>query len=146
MASPVQVKPHRQVGALPFRTAGDGSLEILLVTSRGSGRWIIPKGWPMRDLTPHESAAREALEEAGVTGRIAPEPIGSFEYVKRLKRGASILCSVDVYPMLVFGTRDRWREVGERDLAWCSPRDAVALVADEGLCDLIRSFAMRMGV
>lgn len=93
----------------------------------------------MRGLGPHESAAREALEEAGIVGRIASEPIGSFEYMKRLKRGATILCSVEVYPMLVEGTRTRWREFGERDLLWCTPERAAGLVADDGLRTILLS-------
>ena len=67
-----------QYGALPYRFSKDAALEILLVTTRGTRRWIVPKGWPIRGLRPAKSAAREAFEEAGVTGRIGPKPIGLF--------------------------------------------------------------------
>jgi 8-oxo-dGTP pyrophosphatase MutT (NUDIX family) len=134
------ISPAAQVGALPFRRTADGRLEILLITSRGSGRWIIPKGWPIRNLSHDESAAREALEEAGLAGRVAPKPIGTFEYEKRLKRGSSTICSVEVYPMLVQEARDHWQEFGERELRWCSPEQALALVAEDGLREIIKTF------
>ena len=60
----------------------------MLVTSRGTGRWIIPKGWPMKRKAPHAAAAREALEEAGVVGEVQSSPLGSYSYEKRLKKGA----------------------------------------------------------
>jgi 8-oxo-dGTP pyrophosphatase MutT (NUDIX family) len=133
------VGPERttQVGALPFRTTADGHFEVLLVTSRGGRRWIIPKGWPVRGLEPHESAAREALEEAGLIGTVHPEPIGSFTHIKGVKGGTPLRCTVTVYPMQVESTRGWWRERGQRDLQWCSPEQALELVAEKSLRDVI---------
>ena len=73
---------HVQYGALPYRFTHDGVLEILLLTTRRSGRWIIPKGWPIKGLRPAKSAAREAFEEAGVRGQVRAKSIGLFAYDK----------------------------------------------------------------
>ena len=74
---------NAQYAALPYRLGRDG-LEILLITSRGSGRWIIPKGWPMAGLSPSQAAALEALEEAGVTGNVSADSVGRYGYDKEL--------------------------------------------------------------
>src|SRR3954470_23354950 len=76
-----------QYAALPYRRRADGAMEILLVTSRETKRWVIPKGWPIKGRRPHVAAAREALEEAGLVGRVDKEPIGTYRYNKRLKNG-----------------------------------------------------------
>ncbi|MBL7405872.1 NUDIX domain-containing protein, partial [Escherichia coli] len=78
-------EPRRQVGALPFRHGRDGKTKILLVTSRESRRWVIPKGWPMKGRKPFEAAAREAYEEAGLRGAVGKRPIGLYLYQKRLR-------------------------------------------------------------
>jgi 8-oxo-dGTP pyrophosphatase MutT (NUDIX family) len=135
---------RQQVAALPFRRTGEGRLEFLLVTSRGSGRWIIPKGWPSRNLPHAESAAKEALEEAGLSGVVAMQPVGTFEYVKRPKDRCSIICLVEVYPLLVQRTLSEWQESGERELRWCTPEEAAGLVTESGLRDIIRAFAARL--
>ena len=66
-----------QVGALIVRRRR-GSCEVMLITSRDTGRWIVPKGWPMRGKPDDEAAAQEAFEEAGVEGEISRDPVGSF--------------------------------------------------------------------
>src|SRR5258708_7732746 len=71
-----------QYGALPYRFTPEASLEILLVTTRQTKRWIIPKGWPIKRLKPAKSAAREAFEEAGVRGKIGMKSVGLFAYEK----------------------------------------------------------------
>ena len=76
-------KGRRQVGALPYKVVDDSGVEVMLVTSRETKRWIIPKGWPMKDRKPHMAAKREAFEEAGVRGQIGKRPIGTFVYDKR---------------------------------------------------------------
>src|SRR5688572_28920018 len=83
--------PKKQYAALPYRRQGD-NIEIMLVTSRDSGRWIIPKGWPAPGLTPRDSAAREAMEEGGLVGRITAQPIGVHHYDKRSDDGSTMLC------------------------------------------------------
>src|ERR671921_108900 len=96
---PQQQGSYTQYAALPFRRRPDGATEVLLVTSRTTRRWIIPKGWPIAGSTPAGTARQEALEEAGLVGRIGSQPLGSFRYRKRLKRGAAVTCEVHVYPM-----------------------------------------------
>lgn len=136
-------KSLHQVAALPYRVGPNG-LEVLLVTSRNSERWIVPKGWPMRGRSSEEAAAREAYEEAGVSGEIASEPIGAFSYAKRRKSG-SRTCLVAVYALRVRRQSGNWPERGQRDLKWIPAIDAVEAVTDSGLGDLIRHFAGAVG-
>src|ERR1700726_1179051 len=79
-----------QYAALPYRVRRNFGTEVMLVTSRETRRWIIPKGWPHKGKTPHRSAAREAFEEAGVVGAVGSRPVGSFSYEKRLNNGGSV--------------------------------------------------------
>jgi 8-oxo-dGTP pyrophosphatase MutT (NUDIX family) len=126
-----------QYAALPFRRRTGAGTEIMLVTSRRTKRWIIPKGWPMTRKTPHGAAAREALEEAGVIGRIGTTPIGSYSYEKRLKKGQVIVCDVLVFPLEVTKQQKRWREKGERQVRWLTVAIAAATVNEEALSDII---------
>lgn len=135
MKKPVQregrttgAQPGQQYAALPYREAE--GLEVLLLTSRETRRWVIPKGWPMKGKRPHAAAAREALEEAGVTGRTAKRAMGSYSYVKRLKNGAPLQCVVEVFPLKVAGQRTHWREQAERTVRWF-PVDQAAEAVDE---------------
>lgn len=113
---------------------------MLLVTSRESKRWVIPKGNPESGLTPHVAAAKEAEEEAGVRGAACPTPIGSYRYRKRRKTGASLMFDVDVYPLAVSQELAEWKEAGERQRRWFSLADAAGAVEEPDLADLIRSF------
>ena len=105
----------------------------MLVTSLGTKRWIIPKGWPMNGREPHEAAAREALEEAGVVGTVGAEAIGTYSYEKRRKSGASVPCNVEVFPLDVGTQRKRWREKGRREVKWLPVEEAAKTVSDAGL-------------
>jgi 8-oxo-dGTP pyrophosphatase MutT (NUDIX family) len=125
-----------QVAALPIRRAANGALEVLLITSRETGRWIIPKGWPMKGLADHEAAAQEAREEAGVVGRIGEAPIGDYPYWKRQKEGFEF-CLVTVYPLVVERQRKDWRERGQRLASWLTVDDAAEHVDEAGLSGLI---------
>ena len=138
-------EPRLQYAALPYRRGDDDDFEILLVTSLGTKRWIIPKGWPMNGRAPHEAAAREALEEAGVVGEVGSDAIGSYLYEKRRKSGAAVPCQVEVYPLEVTRERERWPEQDRRQRRWLSAVDAAATVSDGGLGDLILDFARRVG-
>jgi 8-oxo-dGTP pyrophosphatase MutT (NUDIX family) len=129
-----------QYAALPWRSA-HGSIEILLVTTRRTGRWIVPKGWPLPGRAPHQCAALEALEEAGVEGDIAVRPIGSFVYDKHRKSGEMVACTVIVFPMAVARQRPSWPEKSERQTQWCAVEDALERVEEPGLRRLIRKFA-----
>ena len=77
-SSNTTLTPLPQVAALPVRRKGDGDIEVLLITSRKTNRWIIPKGWPMKGKKRHEAAAQEALEEAGISGHVHKKPLGSY--------------------------------------------------------------------
>ena len=117
------------------------TVEVLLITTLRSRRWIIPKGWPIAGQSAEASAAREALEEAGVSGEIGKKPIGSFRYFKQLKSGETVPCRVDVFPLKVSQQRKRWAEKDSRDMRWCTIEQALAQVAEAGLRQLIEKFA-----
>lgn len=128
---------RQQIGAVPYRRDPLGRVEVVLVTSRETRRWVIPKGWPMKKKLPHEAAEREALEESGVLGRISDTPLGSYQYEKRLRNGSTELCDVLVFPLEVTRSLDEWPEMNERDRRWFSPKDAADIVAEPGLRDLL---------
>ena len=130
-------KPRTQYGALPFRIAADGQIEILLATSRETKRWVIPKGWPMKGRAPHRTAEREAFEEAGVKGKIQHRSIGTYLYEKKLKDGAFVSCRVEVFPLNVHAQRRRWPEYNQRETRWFEPADAASLVQEPELSELI---------
>ncbi len=133
----------RQIAALPYRARGagiDAPVSVLLVTSRETKRWVIPKGNRMSGIQPHAAAAIEAEEEAGVRGAVCPTPLGSFRYRKTRKTGASLMFDVDVYPLAVTQELDSWKEASERERRWFSLTDAANMVEEPDLADLIRSF------
>ena len=132
------LKRRLQYAAVPYRQRDDGTIEVMLVTSRETRRWIIPKGWPIGGAKPHASAAREALEEAGVVGRTDEDAIGTYRYTKRLKDGAEARCKVVVFPLEVKAQRKRWREKGERKARWFDLTKAVKAVQEPGLRRLLR--------
>lgn len=132
--------PRRQQhGALCWRRKG-GELQILLITSRDTGRWVLPKGWPHRGLAPAESAAAEAWEEAGVRGRAAPVPVGRFLYLKRLDSGPPAPCMVEVHAIEVETLEKRYPERRQRQRKWFTPPEAAARVAEPGLQALLAGF------
>ncbi|MGU3543139.1 NUDIX hydrolase [Methylobacterium sp. A52T] len=132
-------EPRRQVGALPFRHGRDGKTRILLVTSRESRRWVIPKGWPMKGRKPFEAAAREAYEEAGLRGAVGKRPIGLYLYQKRLRNLDTVLCQVKVFPLEVRKQLKHFPEARQRELRWFTPSDAAEAVSEPGLAALIRA-------
>jgi 8-oxo-dGTP pyrophosphatase MutT (NUDIX family) len=130
-----------QYGALPYRFTKSGAPEILLVTSRQTKRWIIPKGWPIKGLKPAKSAAREAYEEAGVRGPVKTKAIGIFSYEKRQDEdGITIPCDVRVFPLLVKGQSKAWPESEQRIAQWLEPAVALSLIKEKSLRSLISSF------
>ncbi|HXY59551.1 MAG TPA: NUDIX hydrolase [Methylocystis sp.] len=131
-------EPRTQYGALPWRM--DDEPEIMLLTSRDSRRWVIPKGWPMRGRKPNATAALEALQEGGLLGRIGKKPLGSYHYRKRLKNGAALWCRVEVFPLLVLRQRKSWREKEQRVTHWFPYAKAAEHVAEEELKELILIF------
>jgi 8-oxo-dGTP pyrophosphatase MutT (NUDIX family) len=134
--------PRRvQYAALPYRLNGHAQPEVMLVTSRQTRRWIIPKGWPHKGKTPHLSAAREAFEEAGVVGAVSKDSIGSFSYQKRLRNGVVVDCEVRVFALEVKRQRKAWPEQREREVRWLSARAAARMVREPTLSAIIRRLA-----
>ncbi|HEX8301338.1 DUF47 family protein [Sphingomonas sp.] len=134
----------RQIAALPYRIEGNAnepSVQVLLVTSRGTGRWVIPKGNREPGLSPHASAAIEAQDEAGVRGALCPIALGSYRYRKRRGSGASLMIDVDVFPLAVNDELPSWKEQSERERKWFGLSEAANAVDEPDLRDLIRSFA-----
>jgi 8-oxo-dGTP pyrophosphatase MutT (NUDIX family) len=115
----------------------ESGIEVLLLTSRGTGRWIIPKGWPIRKLSPAEAAAREAYEEAGLVGTIQPSgPVGRYPYAKSSVPGG-LAIEVAVFLLRVDRQLDHWPEQAERETRWFTPEDAAQLVAEPELAALL---------
>ena len=136
-----------QYGALPHRFTHHVGLEILLITTRQSKRWIIPKGWPIKGLQPARSAAREAFEEAGVRGRIGAKSVGFFVYDKILdENGVRVSCEVRVFPLLVRRQSKIWPEKEQRVVQWLSPDKALTLIEEPELKALVAAFAKRLAV
>ena len=131
--------PSKQVAALCYQGEGD-NLQILLITSRETGRWVIPKGWPMRKRTDAEAAEREAWEEAGIRGIITEKSLGFYTYTKRLSKGRRTPCMVRIYPLKVEKTLKKYPEKGQRRNKWFSPKKAARKVAEADLAMLIRKF------
>ena len=128
---------------MPYRNEGSGidaPVQVLLVTSRETKRWVIPKGNQIAALAPHVAAAQEAEEEAGVLGAVCPTPIGSYRYRKRRRNGASLWIDVDVFPFAVTQELDEWKERGQRERRWFSLAEAADAVDEDDLKELIRSF------
>ena len=122
----------RQIAALPYRieSKAKGEVSILLVTSRDTGRWVLPKGNLMFGIAPHRAAAREAEEEAGVRGRIATKPLGRFPYRKWRSAKRFKLAKVVVFALKVTKELESWKEQGQRERRWF-PRDEAAKLVDE---------------
>jgi len=132
---------RRQVGALCWRLDDADRIEFLLVTSRDTGRWVTPKGNRMKGLTDSEAAAEEAMEEAGATGQMASEPVGTFTYEKRLSGRARRLTAVDLYGLQVAHLFDRWPEAHQRERRWFRRLDAMDAVDEPELKALMAGFA-----
>lgn len=132
-----------QYGAVCWRLHR-GKVEVLLVTSRDTGRWIIPKGWPINGLTPADTAAREAWEEAGVQGEVVAGDLGAYGYAKALDVNHSIPCSVQVFGLRVARLRDKFPERRERRRKWFGVEKAARKVAEPELRALLLSLPERL--
>ncbi len=126
-----------QVAAIPVRYGAQGAIEVLVISTRGSAGWTVPKGWPIRGRSGAEAAAEEAYEEAGVRGTVVPQPIGTFAYAKQRNESETLL--VTVYRLDVNLQVRRWRERGQRKQRWLPAAAAANRVAWTGLADIIRS-------
>jgi 8-oxo-dGTP pyrophosphatase MutT (NUDIX family) len=129
-----------QLAALCWRRAATGEREVLLVTS-STGRWILPKGWPISGMTDPKAALTEAWEEAGVArAKVARKPIGQFIAAKRTAEGDDLPCLCKVYSVRVHDMAEDFPERGRRDLRWVSPDEAADLVTEDGLREILAAF------
>lgn len=131
-----------QFAALCYRVKND-KVQVLLVTSRRTGRWILPKGWPINHKTPSESAAQEAWEEAGVVGSADPRPLGLFSYTKFFDGDPDLPCVAMVYAVRVISLEHDFPEAGQRKREWVSRKKAAALVGEPELARILRDFDPR---
>lgn len=126
-----------QIAALPLRWDARDRVSVLMVTSRDTGRWVMPKGWEMDGRKPWAAAEIEALEEAGAKGFISHDAIGSYRYDKRHDDGTTQPCIVHVYPMVVETLLRDWKERKQRTRKWFSPKAAAKRVDEPELADLL---------
>jgi 8-oxo-dGTP pyrophosphatase MutT (NUDIX family) len=131
-----------QFGALCWRRHKDG-VQVLLITGRRSGKWGIPKGWPLDGATPAKVAAREAWEEAGARGRTTDVCLGIYAYAKTIANEQSLPCVVAIFPLEVRSLADSWPEAGTRKRKWVSPKKAASLVDIPELKRILRDFRPR---
>ena len=137
--SEADIKPRRQVAALAYMKQKDG-LQVLLVTSRETGRLVLPKGWTEKGMKDAAAAELEAFEEAGVKGNVSRAPVGSYNYVKIIGPGFALACTVDVYPLEVKKQLKTWPEQSQRERLWLSASEAANRVAEPALADILRRF------
>jgi 8-oxo-dGTP pyrophosphatase MutT (NUDIX family) len=130
-----------QYGTIALRRGPEGAVELLLVTSRDTGRWVVPRGNPIRGLAPHQSAAQEAWEEAGVRGAVSDQPLGGYRYKKRRKLGFTVRAQVQLFEMLVTEVLEDWPERHQRRREWFAPAAAAAAVDEPELKALILSIS-----
>jgi len=130
-----------QVAALPWRKTETG-VEIMLITSRDTGRWVLPKGWPEGTEQLYDAAAREAGEEAGLSGAVAKREAGRYFYAKMLSSGEEVACEVLVYPLEVDSVAEKWKERRQRKRRWVAVAEAVRMLHEPDLCKLISAFGV----
>jgi 8-oxo-dGTP pyrophosphatase MutT (NUDIX family) len=130
---------RHQFGVLPYLVGEDGTLQVVLVTSRGSGRWTIPKGNPMAGKKPHKAAEKEALQEAGLVGKVGKKPVGSYALWKRMD-AHFVLATVTVFPLAVSQRLVTFKEMAQRRVEAYPQAVAADLVQESGLAELIRTF------
>lgn len=131
----------RQVAALPWRREPDGSLAVLLITSRTNAKWMLPKGWAIAGKTDDESALIEAEEEAGVTGIVSPVPIGSYFYVRQEADGTTRPSQAVVYALQVTRELSNWDEKQQRTRRWFAAADAALAVFERDLARFLGKLA-----
>lgn len=139
---PIPKGVRLQYAGLCYRVAHD-KVQVLLITSRGTKRWIVPKGWPVPSLAPQETARLEAFEEAGVIGKPHPRPIGTYSYLKLLDDGDEVPCLGVVYPIRVRHLENRFPEADQRRRKWMSRKKAAQKVDEPALATMLKNFDPR---
>ncbi|WP_246734751.1 NUDIX hydrolase [Rhizobium sp. RHZ02] len=135
---------RQQYGAVCFRYIDDTeNIEVLLISSRDSGRWIVPKGWPMKRKKPYETAEIEAWEEAGVNGVVHKTPVGRYTYLKFVDDGEIAPIIVDLFQIEVTDQKNVFKEKGQRQMAWLAPDEAARRVRELELKSLLVDFTPR---
>lgn len=142
MAKQSSKKSLVQYAALPYRI-DDGHPMVLLVTSRETKRWILPKGQPERKLAPHQVAEEEAYEEAGLIGTVFKTPFAEYASFKRLKNGQEVPCQMRVFLLEVVHELGTWPEKDQRERRWMTPGEAALLVTEPGLVEVLLNFGGR---
>lgn len=140
------VRKRAQIAALPIRRDETGAPLVMLITSRETRRWVVPKGWPMKGRKPWDAAGIEAEEEAGVRGAVSSDALGDYDYDKIMDDGRAVPCRVTLYPMVVETTLSRWKERAERTRLWFSPQAAAEAVDEAGLRTLLKRLAKGKGL
>lgn len=138
-----KLRKAQQIAALPVHWDKKGRLRVLMVTSRETRRWIMPKGWEMDGKKPWTAAKIEALEEAGAVGYVSDTAVGTYRYTKRMDDGERVRCKVTVYPMIVQKLKRSWKERKERTRHWFSLRKAARLVDEPDLAKLLTKIARK---
>jgi 8-oxo-dGTP pyrophosphatase MutT (NUDIX family) len=133
-------EPRSQFAAVPWRRNGKGVIEVLLITSRETRRWVIPKGWPMKGKTSAKCAAREAFEEAGVRGKLNKSAVGDYIYDKRLKNGRLQRVHVTVFALEVAEEAEIYPEAAQREKLWAAPAEAARVVDEPELMVILATF------
>lgn len=128
-----------QFAALCYRIHKEKT-QVLLITSRERGRWIIPKGWPIEGETPANAAATEAQEEAGVEGKAFNICLGLYSYTKIMDGSENLPCAVSVFPVRVKRLLDSYPEMNERKRKWFSQKKAAEAVREPELRKIIKHF------
>jgi 8-oxo-dGTP pyrophosphatase MutT (NUDIX family) len=134
-----------QCAALCWRLNKSGKVQVLLITSLDTGRWVIPKGWPAEGEAAAAAAAREAWEEAGVEGKAQSAALGSYGYDKVLADGSTLRCAVAVHALAVTRRAKAFPEKGRRRARWLRPAKAAKLVVEPDLAALLAAFAPDAG-
>lgn len=128
-----------QFAALCFRVRNK-KVQFLLVTSRNTGRWVVPKGWPMDNMTPQDAALQEAWEEAGVKGKVVGNTVGIYSYAKQLGE-EKLPCVVALFPVKVQSLAKTFPESAQRKRKWATGKKAAALLDEPELAQIVRNFS-----
>ncbi|MGB0683773.1 MAG: NUDIX hydrolase [Magnetovibrionaceae bacterium] len=132
----------QQAACIAFRFE-DGEPECLLITSRDTGRWVLPKGSIEEDESARDCAKREAYEEAGVRGKLSSTKVGCYTYRKTERKGGGH-CMVKVFAMEVSELSKSWPEKADRKRKWMTFEEASDSVAEPDLQDLLEKFGRQL--